>query len=100
MEYVQVNYNELQTKQKKLYELVHGPNGLEACGNGIKTQMDILAKEWKDKGHYEHLNAITKEYEALRNYINMVEHYQILIREISTEYKTACSDSKTLASKV
>lgn len=100
MEYIQVNYNELQKKQKKLYELVHGPSGLAACGNGIKTQMDVLSKEWKRKDNYDQLNALSEAYGTLRSYINMTEHYQILIREVSEEYKEACTDSKNLAAKL
>jgi len=96
---INVNYGDLQKKSQKLYTCNHGDNGLAYIANNLQGQIDVIAKAWVDKNHYEQLNALEKECNTLRQYINIVERFQILLQTTADEYKATQEKNVGLANK-
>lgn len=96
MSKINTDYKKLINASEKLEALIYDANGLTSVSKNIKETMDTLSKAWKDKNHYEHLNAINERYEDLIDYGRTLEKYRKLLYDAGTEYKRVTDESKDI----
>ncbi len=94
---INVDYKKLKNKASLIESKLYDADGMVALANKLKEEMDIISKIWVDKGHYEHLNAVVKEYTKLKEYIDILEKYRKFLYDASTEFEKARNESVGIA---
>lgn len=97
---INTNYKKLKNKAQTIESKLYDAGGIISQSNVLKKEMDSLSKEWVDKNHYSHLNAISKEYSTLVEYARLLEKFRKLLTDASTEYEKARNESVNIGKSI